>query len=175
MSSHPTPTQGTPGLLVVKKALLTNRVPATPGGGTVFYVTEQGHRYLQNLEEREEGGTPSILGVVRAGLVFQLWAAVGGKQIRTREAAITRRVLEAWGAHPAIRLLGNVQAPRMPVVSLMIEHGGKLLHWNFVSTLLSDLFGIQVCAAEPPSPTRSLARTHTHTSCWLAWCAGLGC
>lgn len=42
---------GTPGLLVVKKALLQNAVPGTPGGGTVFYVTEQSHRYLENLEE----------------------------------------------------------------------------------------------------------------------------
>ena len=53
---------GTPGLLVVKKALLQNAVPGVPGGGTVFYVTEQRHRYLENLEEREEGGTPNILG-----------------------------------------------------------------------------------------------------------------
>ncbi len=25
------------------------------GGGTVFFVSEDSHRYLENLEEREEG------------------------------------------------------------------------------------------------------------------------
>ena len=64
-------------VLVVKKEVLQNAVPTTPGGGTVFYVTGAGHRYLENLEEREQGGTPDILAVIRAGLVFQLWSAVG--------------------------------------------------------------------------------------------------
>lgn len=36
------------------------------GGGTVFFVGDTWHRYLENLEEREEGGTPDIVGAVRA-------------------------------------------------------------------------------------------------------------
>ena len=39
---------GSPGVLVVKKRLLGNLVPAQPGGGTVFFVTAEGHRYLSN-------------------------------------------------------------------------------------------------------------------------------
>jgi selenocysteine lyase/cysteine desulfurase/tRNA(Ile)-lysidine synthase TilS/MesJ len=62
----------TPGVLVVKKRLLANKVPTAPGGGTVFYVTCDGHRYLSNREEREEGGTPDIVGAVRAGLALRL-------------------------------------------------------------------------------------------------------
>lgn len=57
---------GTPGILVLKKSLLRNQVPHVPGGGTVFYVSRNGHRYLGNTEEREEGGTPDVLGVIRA-------------------------------------------------------------------------------------------------------------
>jgi selenocysteine lyase/cysteine desulfurase len=59
-------------VLLLKKSLCVNRVPATPGGGTVFFVTDEAHRYLENFEEREEGGTQDILASVRAGLVFQL-------------------------------------------------------------------------------------------------------
>jgi selenocysteine lyase/cysteine desulfurase len=138
---------GTPGVLVVKRRLLQNAVPVVPGGGTVFYVTSDGHRYLTNPEEREEGGTPNILGVIRCGLVFQLWQAVGGARIEARERAITATVLAAWGQNPAIRLLGPVSAARTPIISLMVAYGGggggRFLHWNFVSTLLSNLFGIQ--------------------------------
>ena len=38
---------GTPGILVVKRQLMTNAVPAMPGGGTVLYVNPQDHTLLQ--------------------------------------------------------------------------------------------------------------------------------
>ena len=44
-------------------------------------MTDHAHRYLENLEEREEGGTPNILGAIRCGLVFHLWSAVSGAAI----------------------------------------------------------------------------------------------
>ena len=35
-------------------------------------VTPEGHRYFRNIEMREEGGTPDIVGSIRAGLAMQL-------------------------------------------------------------------------------------------------------
>ena len=81
----------TPGLLIAKKSLFSAKeAPAVPGGGTVFYVTENDHRYLSNREEREEGGTPDIVGSVRAGLVFHLKQQVGAF-IERREAALWKK------------------------------------------------------------------------------------
>lgn len=74
----------TPGILVIKKRFLSNSVPSKPGGGTVFFVTEKSHRYLENFEEREEGGTPNIIGDIRAGLVFQLKEAIGIEYIQKK-------------------------------------------------------------------------------------------
>src|SRR5690606_18641402 len=37
---------GTPGILVVKRALLANAVPHVVGGGTVSYVNPLEHRYI---------------------------------------------------------------------------------------------------------------------------------
>ena len=68
---------GTPGVLVVKRALVTNRVPTIPGGGTVSYVSADGHSYVTDPTIREEGGTPAIIESIRAGLVFKLKSAVG--------------------------------------------------------------------------------------------------
>src|SRR5215510_3632915 len=68
---------GTPGILVVRRELLRNRVPTVPGGGTVDYVNEHEHVYLADPAHREEGGTPAIVDSIRAGLVFQLKQAVG--------------------------------------------------------------------------------------------------
>ena len=39
-------------------------------------MTENSHRYLKEIEMREEAGTPAIVGAVRAGLVFQLKQAL---------------------------------------------------------------------------------------------------
>src|SRR5438067_2248314 len=63
---------GTPGVLAVRRELLTNRVPTVPGGGTVAYVNPVEQSYLADPVAREEGGTPNIIGSIRAGLVFQL-------------------------------------------------------------------------------------------------------
>lgn len=60
----------TPGLLICKKELLAHRKPHITGGGIVFFVDEQSHVYTSDIEEREHAGTPSIIGAIRAGLVF---------------------------------------------------------------------------------------------------------
>lgn len=37
-----------------------------------FQVSRDKHHYTQDIESREEGGTPAIIESIRAGLVFQL-------------------------------------------------------------------------------------------------------
>ena len=53
--------------------------------------------YLQDSEEREEGGTPAIVEAVRAGMTVQLKEAVGCEFIAEREETLMRRV-RAWMA-----------------------------------------------------------------------------
>jgi selenocysteine lyase/cysteine desulfurase len=134
---------GTPGVLVVRRALLRNRVPTVPGGGTVAYVNPTEHRYLDDPVEREEGGTPAIVESIRAGLVFQLKEAVGAGTIQALERSFIRRAVASWGANPNIELLGNLEAERLSIVSFVVRHGPRYLHHNFVVALLNDLFGIQ--------------------------------
>jgi selenocysteine lyase/cysteine desulfurase len=135
---------GTPGVLAVRKELLRNRVPAMVGGGTVAYVNPDEHVYLDDPEHREEAGTPAIVESIRAGLVFQLKDAVGVDTIRAHEEDFLRRAVEAWHAHPAIEVLGNLDAERLSIVSFVIRRPeGRYLHHNFVVALLNDLFGIQ--------------------------------
>ena len=150
---------GTPGVLVAKRALLTNEVPASPGGGTVAYVNSVGHRYLTDPVQREEGGTPAILESIRAGLVFQLKEAVGWQSIREREEAFIDRAIDSWSKNPNLRILGNPKAWRLSIVSFMVLHGQRFLHHNFVVALLNDLFGIQArggCSCAGPYGHRLL-------------------
>ena len=158
---------GTPGVLVVKKKLLQNSVPAVPGGGTVRFVNHTHHQYIEDREHREEGGTPAILESIRCGLVFQLKEAVGPENIRALEHGFIRRAIEAWSKNPNLRILGNLEAWRLSIVSFMVRHEKGFLHYNYVVALLNDLFGIQArggCSCAGPYGHRLLGFDET-TSC----------
>jgi hypothetical protein len=118
-------------------------VPSVPGGGTVVYVSPTGHNYHPDPEVREEGGTPAIVGSIRAGMVFALKEAVGADEIRRRDCLLARRAVASLRANPNLRILGDHDAERLAIVSLGVRHPRGLLHPNFVVALLNDLFGIQ--------------------------------
>ncbi|MGH8958039.1 MAG: aminotransferase class V-fold PLP-dependent enzyme [Acidimicrobiia bacterium] len=168
---------GTPGVLVVRKDLLANRVPSVPGGGTVAYVNKLVHRYLTDPEHREEGGTPAIVESIRAGLVFQLKEAVGVEEIRRREEDFIQRAIDSWSQNPNILILGNPKAERLSIVSFVIRFGDRYLHHNYVVALLNDLFGIQArggCSCAGPYGHRLLG-IDLDTSRQIERQIGLGC
>jgi selenocysteine lyase/cysteine desulfurase len=149
----------TPGVLVVRRELVRNRVPTVPGGGTVTFVHPGGHHYADDPVTREEGGTPAIVESIRAGLVFGLKQAVGTDLIRTREERAWEAVRTRWQRDPRIRILGGTHASRLPVVSFLIRHGNGYLHHDFVVALLNDLFGVQArggCSCAGPYGHRLL-------------------
>lgn len=149
------------GILIAKKRLLCNAVPAVVGGGVVFYVDGNGHSYIQNSEEREEAGTPHILGCIRSGMAYHIHTQIPRGVIPAREELALRRVLKAWMGHPRLDILGPVDmealSDRAGIVSFMVRYGnaspGLYLHYQFVSSLLNDLFGVQSrggCACAGP-------------------------
>lgn len=171
---------GTPGLLIARRGLFTNRVPTVPGGGTVSYVNEGEHRYLDDVEHREEGGTPDIIGSVRCGLVFQLKSAVGVDVIAAHEERAVTRAIEAWRRQPAVEVLGNPDADRLSIVSFVIRHGHGYLHHEYVVALLNDLFGIQArggCSCAGPYGHRLLGidveRSHAFEQAIVGGCEGV--
>ena len=57
---------GTTGVLVFNKQLYTNRVPDNPGGGTVDWTNPWGeHKFFDDIEAREDGGTPGFTQAIR--------------------------------------------------------------------------------------------------------------
>lgn len=134
------------GILIAKKKLFTNPVPSSVGGGTVNFVTRTQTEYIQDIETREEGGTPDIVGAIRAGLVFQLKESVGTRTIEAREEELVRKVFARFRDHETLYILGLPTAPRLGIFAFLIyvPAYNKYLHHNFIAVLLNDLFGIQV-------------------------------
>ncbi len=130
------------GLLVANRSLFLNQRPERPGGGTVSYVAGSGRDaidYVTRLDEREEGGTPAIIGDVRAGTAFLVREMIGAERIREHEVLLARRAVERLAKHPRIHLLGPQDVERLAILSFNIED----LHHDLVSALLDHLFGIQ--------------------------------
>jgi len=135
----------TPGLLIAKKRLFANPVPENVGGGTVYFVDNLGHRYLSNREEREEAGTPDVVGAVRAGLCFQLKQRIGIEAIAAADLRLCASMKSGLENVKNLVLLGpqGTDSPRIPILSFLVRHGNRFLHYQFVASLLNDVFGIQ--------------------------------
>ncbi|XP_042514896.1 probable cysteine desulfurase [Macadamia integrifolia] len=171
---------GTPGLLLMHKALykLRSSAPSTCGGGTVDFVngfSEQHTLYYEDVEEREDAGTPPIVQKIRAALAFWVKDFIGYNVIENQEHVYINAALKRLLPNPNIMVLGNTSAPRQAILSFVIysttnsssydmktengrgirglnmwaESGNKRdkpLHGPFVAKLLNDLFGIQARA-----------------------------
>ena len=131
---------GTSGVLVFNKNLYNNNVPDCPGGGTVSWTNPWGeHKYIDNIEDREDGGTPGFLQVIKTALAIQLKEQMGVKNILDREHEIVEYVFSELNAIDNLNILANQHQERLGVISFYI----KDLHFNLGVKLLNDKFGIQ--------------------------------
>lgn len=151
---------GASGIMIVRRDAVGRDLPTWPGGGTVRFVSSHGHDYAQNLEAREEAGTPSIVGDIRAALAFMVKEAIGADYMRERQQELRQRAFSAWRAHPNIELLGNLDTDRLPIFSFRLRDGqGGYVHQQLATRMLSDRFGIQArggCACAGPYVHRLL-------------------
>ncbi|GIX35358.1 MAG: hypothetical protein KatS3mg126_1137 [Lysobacteraceae bacterium] len=131
---------GSPGVLVFDSALYRLKVPDTPGGGTVAWTNPWGgHRFIENIEAREDGGTPGFLQTIRAALAIRLKEAMGVARIRAREEEIKALFLAELLREPGIQLLEPQRMDRLPIFSFYSLEK----HHNLIVRLLNDRFGIQ--------------------------------
>lgn len=131
---------GACGILVFNRALYGASVPDQPGGGTVSWTNPWNeHRYYDDIETREDGGTPGFIQLVRAAKAVRLKEAMGVQAMAAREQAIVARVFEKLGASERIVILARQHRQRLPVISFYIPD----LHYNLVVRLLNDRFGVQ--------------------------------
>jgi len=132
---------GSSGVLVFCKKLYKNRIPDHPGGGTVLWTNPWGeHSYFDDIEIREDGGTPGFLQAIRTALSIQLKERMGVHNIQKREEELITRALEGLRSIPGLNILGDNDLERVGVFSFYIVG----IHHNLIVKLLNDRYGIQV-------------------------------
>ena len=127
--------------MVFNSALYNSPVPDNPGGGTVDWTNPWGEfKYVDDIEAREDGGTPGFLQTIKAALCIKLKEQMGIKQMRAREEELVKIVFEEMPKIPQLHILADNIRNRLGIVSFYLED----VHFNLVVKLLNDRFGIQL-------------------------------
>ena len=131
---------GSSGVLIFSRDLYRNTVPDDSGGGTVNWTNPWGqYSFLDDIEAREDAGTPGFLQTIKAALAVQLKSAMGVEAMRKRDEAIVPYAMDALQAIPGVRLLAPARRHRLPIFSFYVEG----IHYNLIVQLLNDRFGVQ--------------------------------
>ena len=132
---------GSSGVLIFDSSLYQSEIPDDPGGGTVDWTNPWGeYKYVDDIETREDGGTPGYLQAIRAALALELKEKMGVKQIMEREEELVDRMMKGLRQVPGIRILAGDLEHRLGIISFYHPR----FHFNLIVKLLSDRYGIQV-------------------------------
>lgn len=130
----------TSGVLIFNKKLYKNMVPDNPGGGTVSYTNPWGeHDYFDDVETREDGGTPAFLQTIKIALAIQVKNQMGTDKIKQREDEINPIIFNCLENLEGVKILAPDHKDRLSIFSFYYEK----YHFNLVVKLLNDRFGIQ--------------------------------
>ncbi|EDM43431.1 aminotransferase [unidentified eubacterium SCB49] len=131
---------GTSGALVFNSKLYKNAVPDNPGGGTVAWTNPWGgHKYIDDIEVREDGGTPGFLQAIRISLAIKLKEKMGVDKMMAREHELLTILFSELENHPKIKILAGDHKDRLGVFSFVIEG----IHHDLAVKILNDRYGIQ--------------------------------
>lgn len=132
---------GSSGVLVFCSDLYKNPVPDNPGGGTVDWTNPWGeYKYIDDIEVREDGGTPGFLQAIRTALCIKVKDQMGTKNIKEREDQLVAKAFKGLRAIEGVHILAENVEDRLGVISFYVDR----VHYNLMVKLLNDLYGIQV-------------------------------
>ncbi len=132
---------GSSGVLVFNCKLYNLEVPDHPGGGTVEWTDPWGgHKYIEDIEIREDGGTPGFLQAIRAALTIEVKDQMQTKLMADREHQLVERAFEGFTRIKGIHILADTFRDRLGIFSFWFEK----IHFNLMVKLLNDRYGIQV-------------------------------
>ncbi len=132
---------GSSGVLIFNKKMYNRKAPDHPGGGTVEWTNPWGeHMYYDDIELREDGGTPGFLQAMRTALAIELKEQMDTTLIKQREEQLVEKAFEGFGKIPGIHILAGNIKDRLGIFSFYIDN----IHYNLIVKLLNDRFGIQV-------------------------------
>ena len=131
---------GSSGVMVFNKHLYNRAVPDHPGGGTVEWTNPWGeHQYFDDIELREDGGTPGFLQAMRTAMAIEVKEQMDTVLIRQRENELVKKAFDGFDKIKGMHILAHNIKNRLGIFSFYIDG----IHYNLIVKLLNDRFGIQ--------------------------------
>ncbi len=131
---------GSAGVLIFNQRLYRNSVPDDAGGGTVTWTNPWGqYHFRDEIEAREDAGTPGFLQAIRAALAVRLKERMGVDHLMRAEHEIVPAAMDRLGTIPGLHLLAGENRHRLAMLSFWVEG----IHYNLMVRLLNDRFGVQ--------------------------------
>ncbi len=152
------------GVLIGPKEFFLNTPPKYSGGGTVASVTLDDVVWA-GLPDREEAGSPNVIGAVSMAKALKELLAIGMKQISDHEHQLCEYALEQLQKIPGLILYGDLKVDRVGVISFNMEGFSH----EEVATYLSTEFGIGVrngCFCAHPYVVKLLGLSNKQIASW---------
>ena len=168
---------GSCGILAIRKNLLNCALPPTfGGGGSIRYASRDSHFFVEDLEAREEAGTPPILGLLKAALAFKYRNEMGLEFALRREKILGEILRDELRQIAGLELYGAADSPRIGVFSFNVAGVSPY----DLSAELSYKHGIETrsgCSCAGPyghdllqkPPLRDIAQLEAEPSLKPAW------
>ncbi|MBK9290782.1 MAG: aminotransferase class V-fold PLP-dependent enzyme [Bacteroidetes bacterium] len=132
---------GSSGVMIFDRSLYKSESPDNPGGGTVDWTNPWGeYKYIDDIEIREDGGTPGFLQAIRAALAIEVKNQMNTAKMAEAEHRLVQRAFKLFRNIEGVHILADNAEDRLGAFSFYLED----VHFNLVVKILSDHYGIQV-------------------------------
>ena len=161
-SGHKTYAPGSPGVIIARKSFMSAIEPEEVGGGMVDKVFPDNYFVSKKFPDREEAGTPNILGAITLGAAIHVLDSIGMERILKKDLEITQYAIEKIKTYDEIFIYGeinnkdSIRAGTIAFNILGMDHG-------LVAAILNDYFNIAVrneCFCAHPYVEKMLHTTH---------------
>ncbi len=162
ISGHKTYAPGSPGVVIARKSILAGIEPEEVGGGMVDRVFPDEYFVTEHFPDREEAGTPNIVGAVLLGSAIDVLDRIGMDVVLEEDKELTNSALSEMLRLKDVVIYGDTDTgtcPRAGTISFNI----KRFNHGLVAGILNDYFNIAVrneCFCAHPYVEKMLEMTH---------------
>ena len=162
-SGHKTYAPGSPGVIIARKSFMSAIEPEEVGGGMVDKVFPDNYFVSKKFPDREEAGTPNILGAITLGSAVHILDSIGMDLILEKDINLVNYAMNQMLINKDIYIYGDNDTsicPRAGTISFNI----KDMDHGLVAAILNDYYNIAVrneCFCAHPYVEKMLHMTHS--------------
>ena len=161
-SGHKTYAPGSPGVIIARKSFMSAIEPEEVGGGMVDKVFPDNYFVSKKFPDREEAGTPNILGAITLGSAVHILDSIGMDLILEKDINLVNYAMNQMLINKDIYIYGDNDTsicPRAGTISFNI----KDMDHGLVAAILNDYYNIAVrneCFCAHPYVEKMLHISH---------------